>query len=97
MVPILFLGYPPKGSGHGSYMSPVDSAIASGTTSGVATKAPSVVADDDLEKFADEDQFQNPQSAGGFGYQGYPEQQSKYVWMFTLHDITLEFPVELCN
>lgn len=55
-------------------MSPVDSAIASGATSGVTTKAPSVVADDDLEKF-EEDQFSNPQSAGGFSYQGYPEQQ----------------------
>lgn len=66
--------YPPKGSGHGSYMSPVDSAIASGATSGVTTKAPSVVAEDDLEKFEDEP-YPTPQSAGGFGYQGYPEQQ----------------------
>lgn len=69
----LFLGYPPKGSGHGSYMSPVDSAIASGATSGVTTKAPSVVAEDDLEKFVDEE-FQ-PQSAGGFSYQGFTDQQ----------------------
>lgn len=68
------IGYPPKGSGHGSYMSPVDSAIASGATSGVTTKAPSVVAEGDLERFDDEDQFQQQQS-GGFGYQGYPEQQ----------------------
>ena len=68
-----FIGYPPKGSGHGSYMSPVDSAIASGATSGVTTKAPSVVAEDDLEKFVDEE-FQ-PQSAGGFSYQGFTDQQ----------------------
>ena len=63
-----------KSSGHGSYMSPVDSAIASGATSGVTTKAPSVVAEGDLETFGDDD-FHNPQSAGGFGYQGFPEQQ----------------------
>lgn len=71
---MFFSGYPPKGSGHGSYMSPVDSAIASGATSGVTTKAPSVVAEGDLEHFDDEDQFQPPQSAGGFGFQGFPEQ-----------------------
>ena len=53
-------------------MSPVDSAIASGATSGVTTKAPSTVADGDLENFGDEE-FQNPQSAGGFGYQGFPD------------------------
>ena len=56
-------------------MSPVDSAIASGATSGVTTKAASVVAENDLETFEDEEQFQPPQSAGGFGYQGFPEQQ----------------------
>ena len=55
-------------------MSPVDSAIASGATSGVTTKAHSAVADGDLETFADEE-FPNPQSAGGFGYQGFPDQQ----------------------
>ena len=58
-------------------MSPQDSAIASGATSGVTTKAPSVVAEGDLERSDDEDQFQPPQSAGGFGYQGYPEQQPR--------------------
>ena len=72
---LFILGYPPKGSGHGSYMSPVDSAIASGATSGVTTKAASVVAENDLETFEDEEQFQPPQSAGGFGYQGFQEQQ----------------------
>ena len=56
-------------------MSPVDSAIASGATSGVTTKAASVVAENDLETFEDEEQFQQPQSAGGFGYQGFQEQQ----------------------
>lgn len=69
------LGYNPKSSGHGSYVSPIDSAIASGATSGVTsgvtTKAPSVVGDNDLEKFEDEEPFQ---STGGFGYQGFPEQ-----------------------
>ena len=58
-------------------MSPVDSAIASGATSGVTTKAPSMVADGDLEKFEDEDQFQQPPSAGGYGYQGYPDHQQQ--------------------
>ena len=58
-------------------MSPVDSAIASGATSGVTTKAPSVVAEGDLERFDDEDQFQAPQSAGGFGFQNYPEPGGK--------------------
>jgi len=54
-------------------MSPVDSAIASGATSGVATKAASVVAEGDLEKFEDEEQYPPPSSAG-YGYQGYPDQ-----------------------
>ncbi len=56
-------------------MSPADSAIASGATSGVTTKAPSVVAEGDLEKFEDEDQFQPPSSTGGYGYQSFPDQQ----------------------
>lgn len=84
LIVCLFIGYPPKGSGHGSYMSPVDSAIASGATSGVTTKAPSVVAEDDLEKF-EEDQFPNPQSTGGFNYQGYPEQQPGSKDFVNLH------------
>lgn len=88
---IVVSGYPPKGSGHSSYMSPVDSAIASGATSGVTTKAPSVVAEGDLERFDDEDQFQAPQSAG-FGYQGYPEQQPGGRWyiltLYGIHDLT---------
>lgn len=78
IMPIgVFLGYPSKGSSHGSYMSPVDSAIASGATSGVTTKAPSMVAEGDLEKFEDDDQFQQPPSAGGYGYQGYPDPQQQ--------------------
>ena len=68
-------------------MSPVDSAIASATTSGVTTEVPSVVAEGDLEKFEDEDQFQQPPSAGGYGFQGYPDQQQQargmYVCMYT--------------
>ena len=41
-------------------MSPVDSAIGSGVTSGVTTNAPSAVAEGDLEDFKDEE----PGSAG---------------------------------
>ena len=52
-------------------MSPVDSAIGSGVASGVTTKAPSVVAEDDLEKFEDGDL-----TAPGAGYY-YPEQQAR--------------------
>lgn len=61
-------------------MSPVDSAIASGATSGMTTKAPSVVAEGDLEKFEDEEQFPPPPSAGGYGYQGYPDQMHRGKW-----------------
>ena len=53
-------------------MSPVDSAIGSGVTSGVTTNAPSAVADGDLEDFKDEE----PGSAG-FPYQPFPEQQQQ--------------------
>ena len=66
-------------------MSPVDSAIASGATSGVTTKAPSVVAEGDLEKFEDEDQFPPPQSAGGFGYQGFEQQPGCKYMMTCVH------------
>ncbi len=90
------LGYPPKGSGHGSYMSPVDSAIASGATSGVTTKAASVVAENDLETFEDEEQFQPPQSAGGFGYQGFQDQQPGSKFNSHADDVMLAYPVVVC-
>ena len=61
---------PPKGGS--SYLSPVDSAIGSGVTSGVTTKAHSVVGGDDLEKFEDEEQL-----PPAYPYQGYSEQQSR--------------------
>ena len=65
-------GYgPPKGGS--SYLSPVDSAIGSGVTSGVTTKAPSVVADGDLEVFDDEEQV----TPGYPSYPGYSEQQTR--------------------
>lgn len=60
-------------------MSPVDSAIGSG----VATKAPSVVGEDDLEKFEDGDLASAPPGGGGY-YPGYPEQQGrgkKYMYI----------------
>lgn len=62
-----------------TYMSPVDSAIGSG----VATKAPSVVGEDDLEKFEDGDLASAPPGGGGY-YPGYPEQQGrgkKYMYI----------------
>ena len=62
---------PPKG-GSSSYLSPVDSAIGSGVTSGVTTKAHSVVGGDDLEKFEDEEQL-----PPAYPYQSYSEQQSR--------------------
>ena len=55
-------------------MSPVDSAIGSGVTSGVTTKAPSVVAADDLENFEDEEG-----TAPGFPYPGFADQQTRGV------------------
>ena len=61
---------PPKGGS--SYLSPVDSAIGSGVTSGVTTKAHSVVGVDDLEEFEDEEQL-----PPAYPYQGYSEQQSR--------------------
>ena len=85
-------------------MSPVDSAIASGATSGVTTKAPSVVADGDLETFDDEDQFRPPQSAGGFSCQSFSDPQpggtgfqlvmsSGSVLSVLCHDLTVVHPV----
>lgn len=55
--------------GGSSYLSPVDSAIGSGVTSGVTTKAHSVVGEGDLEKFEDEEQL-----PPAYPYQGYSEQ-----------------------
>jgi len=67
-----YTGYgPPKGGS--SYLSPVDSAIGSGVTSGVTTKAPSAVADGDLEVFDDEEQV----TPGYPSYPGYSEQQTR--------------------
>ena len=57
---------PPKGGNPFGVMSPVDSAIGSGVTSGVTTNAPSAVAEGDLEDFRDE---QDSNSANGFPYQ----------------------------
>ena len=57
-------------------MSPVDSAIGSGVTSGVTTNAPSAVAEGDLEDFKDEE----PGSAGFPPYNQpppFPEQQAR--------------------
>ena len=62
---------PPKGGNPFGVMSPVDSAIGSGVTSGVTTNAPSAVAEGDLEDFKDEE----PGSAGFPTFQAYPEQQ----------------------
>ena len=62
---------PPKGGNPYGVMSPGDSAIGSGVTSGVTTNAHSAVADGDLEDFKDEE----PGSAGAFP----PYQQGIYT------------------
>ena len=61
-------------------MSPVDSAIGSGVTSGVTTNAPSAVAEGDLEDFKDEE----PGSAGFPPYNQpppFPEQQARGMFV----------------
>lgn len=68
---------PPKGGNPFGVMSPVDSAIGSGVTSGVTTNAPSAVAEGDLEDFKDEEP-----GPGGFPYQAYPEQQQQQRGVF---------------
>ena len=75
---LLVAGFAPPKGGTNPYMSPVDSAIGSGVTSGVTTKAPSVVADGDLEKFDDEEI-----TPPGYSYQGYaPEPQAQGMPMY---------------
>ena len=78
IAPIIFSAAygPPKGGNPFGVMSPVDSAIGSGVTSGVTTNAHSAVAEGDLEDFKDEE----PGSAGFPPYNQpppFPEQQAR--------------------